>query len=135
MVATGGCFDLLHAGHVGLLERAARIGDCLIVCVNSDASLARLKGPGRPLTPLADRMRVLAALGSVDAVVAFDEDTPERLLEALRPDVWVKGGDYAPEDLPEAEVVARWGGRVAVVPFLEGRSSTHLIREVAAREP
>ncbi|MFF5970369.1 D-glycero-beta-D-manno-heptose 1-phosphate adenylyltransferase [Streptomyces sp. NPDC012769] len=132
VVATGGCFDLLHAGHVGLLERAGRIGDCLIVCVNSDASLARLKGPGRPLTPLADRMRVLAALGSVDAVVAFDEDTPERLLEALRPDVWVKGGDYSPDGLPETRALRRWGGQTVVLPYLDGRSTT-LLADRAAR--
>ncbi|MER7520302.1 D-glycero-beta-D-manno-heptose 1-phosphate adenylyltransferase [Streptomyces sp. NPDC126499] len=131
VVATGGCFDLLHAGHVGLLERAARIGDCLIVCVNSDASLARLKGPGRPLTPLADRMRVLAALGSVDAVVAFDEDTPERLLEALRPDVWVKGGDYSPDGLPETRALRRWGGQTVVLPYLDGRSTTRIAHRAA----
>ncbi|WP_418960803.1 PfkB family carbohydrate kinase [Streptomyces tritici] len=131
VVATGGCFDLLHAGHVGLLERAAGIGDCLIVCVNSDASLARLKGPGRPLTPLADRMRVLSALASVDAVVSFDEDTPERLLEALRPDVWVKGGDYAPDGLPESRALRRWGGQTVVLPYLDGRSTTSLARRAA----
>ncbi|MET9954104.1 PfkB family carbohydrate kinase [Streptomyces sp. NPDC006339] len=132
VVATGGCFDLLHAGHVGLLERAGRIGDCLIVCVNSDASLTRLKGPGRPLTPLADRMRVLSALGSVDAVVAFDEDTPERLLEALRPDVWVKGGDYSPDGLPETRALRRWGGQTVVLPYLDGHSTT-LLADRAAR--
>ncbi|MFI8962563.1 D-glycero-beta-D-manno-heptose 1-phosphate adenylyltransferase [Streptomyces sp. NPDC053493] len=131
VVATGGCFDLLHAGHVGLLERAGRIGDCLIVCVNSDASLARLKGPGRPLTPLADRMRVLAALGSVDAVVSFDEDTPERLLARLRPDVWVKGGDYSADGLPETEVLRRWGGQTVVLPYLDGRSTTSLADRAA----
>ncbi|MEV4946731.1 D-glycero-beta-D-manno-heptose 1-phosphate adenylyltransferase [Streptomyces sp. NPDC053755] len=131
VVATGGCFDLLHAGHVGLLENAGRIGDCLIVCVNSDASLTRLKGPGRPLNPLADRMRVLGALGSVDAVVAFEEDTPVRLLETLRPDVWVKGGDYAADDLPEAEVLRTWGGQAVVLPYLDGRSTTSLAHRAA----
>ncbi|MFE6222490.1 PfkB family carbohydrate kinase [Streptomyces sp. NPDC057854] len=131
VVATGGCFDLLHAGHVGLLERAGRIGDCLIVCVNSDASVTRLKGPGRPLTPLADRIRVLEALGSVDAVVAFDETTPERLLDRLRPDVWVKGGDYTPDDLPEAAALQRWGGQTVVLPYLDGRSTTSLTRRAA----
>ncbi|MFD5322281.1 D-glycero-beta-D-manno-heptose 1-phosphate adenylyltransferase, partial [Streptomyces sp. NPDC127092] len=131
VVATGGCFDLLHAGHVGLLERAGRIGDCLVVCVNTDASITRLKGPGRPLTPLADRMRVLEALSSVDAVVAFDEDTPERLLEALRPDVWVKGGDYAPDSLPETRALRSWGGQTIVLPYLEGRSTTTLAHRAA----
>ncbi|MGW0838963.1 D-glycero-beta-D-manno-heptose 1-phosphate adenylyltransferase [Streptomyces sp. NPDC002787] len=131
VVATGGCFDLLHAGHVGLLESARRIGDCLIVCLNSDASLARRKGPGRPLTPQADRARVLAALGSVDAVVVFEEDTPQALLRRLRPDVWVKGGDYAVQDLPEAEVLRAWGGQAVVLPYLDGRSTTLLARRAA----
>ncbi|MFF3316358.1 D-glycero-beta-D-manno-heptose 1-phosphate adenylyltransferase [Streptomyces sp. NPDC003035] len=131
VVATGGCFDLLHAGHVGLLENAARIGDCLIVCVNSDASVARLKGPGRPLNPLADRVRVLSALDSVDAVIAFEEETPVRLLESLRPDVWVKGGDYAAEDLPEAEVLRTWNGQAVVLPYLDGRSTTSLAHRAA----
>ncbi|GGT93760.1 MULTISPECIES: D-glycero-beta-D-manno-heptose 1-phosphate adenylyltransferase [Streptomyces] len=131
VVATGGCFDLLHAGHVGLLENAGRIGDCLIVCVNSDASVTRLKGPGRPLTPLADRVRVLSALDSVDAVAVFDEETPVRLLESLRPDVWVKGGDYAVEELPEAEVLRKWGGQAVVLPYLDGRSTTSLAHRAA----
>ncbi|NXY98411.1 D-glycero-beta-D-manno-heptose 1-phosphate adenylyltransferase [Streptomyces sp. BR123] len=131
VVATGGCFDLLHAGHVGLLESARRIGDCLIVCVNSDASLTRLKGPGRPLNPLPDRIRVLSALGSVDAVASFDEDTPQALLEELRPDIWVKGGDYCVEDLPEAEALRRWGGQALVLPYLQGRSTTGLARRAA----
>ncbi|NGO11784.1 D-glycero-beta-D-manno-heptose 1-phosphate adenylyltransferase [Streptomyces sp. HC44] len=131
VVATGGCFDLLHAGHVGLLESARRIGDCLIVCLNSDASLARRKGPGRPLNPEADRVRVLAALGSVDAVAVFEEDTPEALLSRLRPDVWVKGGDYSVQDLPEAEVLRTWGGQAVVLPYLDGRSTTLLARRAA----
>ncbi|PRH78327.1 D-glycero-beta-D-manno-heptose 1-phosphate adenylyltransferase [Streptomyces solincola] len=131
VVATGGCFDLLHAGHVGLLESARRIGDCLIVCVNSDESVERLKGPGRPLNPLADRVRVLAGMGSVDAVAVFDGDTPAELLARLRPDVWVKGGDYSAEDLPEAEVLAGWGGQAVVLPYLDGRSTTMLARRAA----
>ncbi|MFF6879777.1 PfkB family carbohydrate kinase [Streptomyces sp. NPDC012474] len=131
VVATGGCFDLVHAGHVGLLESARRIGDCLIVCLNSDASVARRKGPGRPLNPAADRARVLAALGSVDAVAVFDEDTPEAVLGRLRPDVWVKGGDYSVQDLPEAEVLRTWGGQAVVLPYLDGRSTTLLARRAA----
>ncbi|KAF4410123.1 D-glycero-beta-D-manno-heptose 1-phosphate adenylyltransferase, partial [Streptomyces lycii] len=134
VVATGGCFDLLHAGHVGLLENARRIGDCLIVCVNSDASVSRLKGPGRPLNPQADRCRVLAGLGSVDAVAVFTEDTPEDLLRTLRPDVWVKGGDYSVDALPEAAVLREWGGQALVLPYLDGRSTTELARR-AARAP
>ncbi|KIF01342.1 hypothetical protein PL81_36120, partial [Streptomyces sp. RSD-27] len=131
VVATGGCFDLLHAGHVGLLDSARRIGDCLIVCVNSDASLRRLKGPGRPLTPLEDRIKVLAALGSVDAVVPFEEDTPQTLLGALRPDVWVKGGDYSADALPEAGLLRGWGGQTVVLPYLDGRSTTGLADRAA----
>lgn len=139
VVAAGGCFDLLHPGHVGLLEEARRAGDCLVVCLNSDASVRRLKGAGRPIVPAADRARLLAALACVDAVAVFDEDTPKRLLEQLRPDVWVKGGDYAPADLPETEVLARWGGRAVTVPYRDGRSSTALAARAAAcaaaREP
>lgn len=131
VVATGGCFDLLHAGHVGLLESARGIGDCLIVCLNSDASVRRLKGPGRPLNPAADRATVLAGLGCVDAVAVFEEDTPEPLLRTLRPHVWVKGGDYTPEDLPEAAALAAWGGQAVVLPYLDGRSTTELARRAA----
>ncbi|GAA0224381.1 D-glycero-beta-D-manno-heptose 1-phosphate adenylyltransferase [Cryptosporangium japonicum] len=132
VVATGGCFDLLHAGHVGLLEAARRTGDCLIVCLNSDASVTRLKGPGRPLNTAADRARVLGGLASVDAVVVFDEDTPERVLEALRPDRWVKGGDYTVDALPEAAVVRSWGGEAVVLPYLDGHSTTDLVHRATA---
>jgi D-beta-D-heptose 7-phosphate kinase/D-beta-D-heptose 1-phosphate adenosyltransferase len=133
VVAAGGCFDLLHAGHVALLQAARRTGDFLVVCVNSDASVRRRKGPGRPLVPAADRVRVLRALGCVDAVAVFDEDTPERLLAELRPDIWVKGGDYARGQLPEAELVESWGGQVVLLPYLDGRSTT-LLAERAARD-
>ncbi|MFF9819152.1 D-glycero-beta-D-manno-heptose 1-phosphate adenylyltransferase [Streptomyces sp. NPDC014006] len=131
VVAAGGCFDLLHAGHVGLLQAARRIGDCLVVCVNSDDSVRRRKGDGRPVNPLADRVRVLRALGCVDAVAVFDEDTPERLLAELRPDVWVKGGDYTGADLPEAALLREWGGQAVLLPYLDGRSSTALIARAA----
>ncbi|MFD5362941.1 D-glycero-beta-D-manno-heptose 1-phosphate adenylyltransferase [Streptomyces tendae] len=131
VVAAGGCFDLLHAGHVGLLQAARRLGDCLVVCVNSDASVRRRKGGGRPVNPLADRVRVLRALACVDAVAVFDEDTPERLLGKLRPDVWVKGGDYAGADLPEAALLQEWGGQAVLLPYLDGRSSTALLARAA----
>ncbi|MBN3929767.1 D-glycero-beta-D-manno-heptose 1-phosphate adenylyltransferase [Streptomyces verrucosisporus] len=131
VVATGGCFDLLHAGHVGLLQAARRTGDCLVVCLNSDASVRRRKGPGRPINPLADRVRVLRALECVDAVAVFDEDTPEELLERLRPDVWVKGGDYALADLPEAALVEGWGGQAVLLPYLDGRSSSRIAERAA----
>jgi D-beta-D-heptose 7-phosphate kinase/D-beta-D-heptose 1-phosphate adenosyltransferase len=127
VVATGGCFDLLHPGHVATLQAARGLGDCLIVCLNSDASVRRLKGPERPICPEEDRARVLAAFTAVDAVVVFDEDTPERALAELRPDIWVKGGDYAGVDVPEADLVRSWGGQAVVVPYLDGRSSTRLV--------
>lgn len=130
VVAAGGCFDLLHAGHVGLLQAARRLGDCLVVCVNSDASVRRRKGEGRPVNPLADRVRVLRALGCVDAVAVFDEDTPERLLTELRPHIWVKGGDYAGAELPEATLLEKWGGQAVLLPYLDGRSSTALLTRV-----
>jgi rfaE bifunctional protein nucleotidyltransferase chain/domain/rfaE bifunctional protein kinase chain/domain len=129
VVATGGCFDLLHAGHLATLQAARQLGDCLIVCLNSDTSVAGLK-PGRPLTRQADRARLLAALECVDAVVIFDEPTPNRVLSWLRPDIWVKGGDYSGDseaDLPEADLVRRWGGQTVVVPYLDGRSTTATI--------
>ncbi|CAL9395699.1 D-glycero-beta-D-manno-heptose 1-phosphate adenylyltransferase [Streptomyces sp. Tu 3180] len=131
VVAAGGCFDLLHAGHVGLLQAARELGDCLVVCVNSDASVRRRKGAGRPVNPLADRVRVLRALACVDAVAVFDEDTPERLLADLRPDVWVKGGDYAAADLPEAVLLEEWGGQAVLLPYLDGRSSTGMLERAA----
>ncbi|MFA1547590.1 D-glycero-beta-D-manno-heptose 1-phosphate adenylyltransferase [Actinomadura chokoriensis] len=127
VVATGGCFDLLHAGHVSLLQQARRLGDCLIVCLNSDASVRRRKGPSRPVTPAADRVRVLEALSDVDAAVVFDDDTPAPLLERLRPDVWVKGADYTGANLPEAETVRAHNGEVVLLPLLEGRSTTRLL--------
>ncbi|MDG4825807.1 PfkB family carbohydrate kinase [Asanoa sp. WMMD1127] len=130
VVATGGCFDLLHAGHIATLEAARRLGDCLVVCLNSDASVAGLKGPGRPLTPQADRERVLRGLSCVDDVVVFDESTPEAVLSWLRPDVWVKGGDYTGAELPESALVERWGGQTVVVPYLGGRSTTATIAAV-----
>jgi D-beta-D-heptose 7-phosphate kinase / D-beta-D-heptose 1-phosphate adenosyltransferase len=131
VVATGGCFDLLHAGHVASLEAARSLGDCLIVCLNSDASVRRLKGASRPLVAQEDRQRVLSALSCVDAVVVFDEDTPERLLDELRPDVWAKGADYAERALPESRVVASWGGQAVVLPYLDGRSTTRLVQQTS----
>ena len=134
VVATGGCFDLLHAGHVATLRAARALGDCLVVCLNSDDSVRRLKGPERPLVRQADRVAVLEALGCVDAVVPFDERTPEAVLQRLRPDVFAKGGDYALADLPEAALLASWGGQAVVLPYLEGRSTTQLMKEVVRRD-
>ncbi|MBM0260621.1 D-glycero-beta-D-manno-heptose 1-phosphate adenylyltransferase, partial [Micromonospora sp. 4G55] len=136
VVATGGCFDILHAGHVATLQAARRLGDCLVVCLNSDRSVRALKGPDRPVNPEADRARLLAALDCVDAVVVFDQPTPATALARLRPDVWVKGGDYAGDgapELPEAELVRGWGGRVVTVPYLAGRSTTATISAARSR--
>jgi rfaE bifunctional protein nucleotidyltransferase chain/domain/rfaE bifunctional protein kinase chain/domain len=127
LVATGGCFDLLHTGHVRLLRQARELGDALVVLLNSDDSVRALKGPSRPVMTAEDRARVLAALACVDAVVIFDERSPERALERLRPDVWVKGGDYTEADLPEAAVVRRHGGEVMLLPTVAGYSSSNLI--------
>jgi rfaE bifunctional protein nucleotidyltransferase chain/domain len=127
VVATGGCFDLLHTGHVRLLRQARRLGDALIVLINSDRSVRELKGADRPIVGAEDRARVLAALACVDAVAVFDEPTPERLLGGLRPDVWVKGGDYRQDSLPEADVVRRNGGEVVIIPTVAGYSSSQLI--------
>ncbi len=133
VVATGGCFDLLHAGHVRTLQGARALGDCLVVCLNSDDSVRRLKGPDRPVVSQEDRAAVLSALACVDAVAVFDEDTPEAVLDRLRPDVWAKGGDYSVDDLPEARLMERWSGRAVILPYVEGRSTTRLIREAAHR--
>ncbi|MDD4866735.1 MAG: D-glycero-beta-D-manno-heptose 1-phosphate adenylyltransferase [Mycobacterium sp.] len=127
VVATGGCFDLLHTGHIRLLRQARQLGDALIVLVNSDASVRALKGEHRPVMHDVDRARVLAALGCVDAAAIFDGPTPERLLETLRPDIWVKGGDYTADELPEAAVVRRYGGEVVILPTVAGYSSSRLI--------
>jgi D-beta-D-heptose 7-phosphate kinase/D-beta-D-heptose 1-phosphate adenosyltransferase len=133
VVAAGGCFDLLHAGHVVMLEAARALGDCLIVLVNSDESVRRLKGPGRPLVPEEDRVAVLEGLSAVDAVVVFEEDTPEATLAHLRPHVFAKGADYSLDELPEAALIESWGGQAVLLPYVAGRSTTRLIEEVQLR--
>lgn len=130
LVATGGCFDIVHPGHLRLLHEAAALGDALIVCLNSDTSVRRLKGAGRPVVTQEARAAMLRELDTVDAVAVFDEDTPARLLERLRPDVWVKGGDYRPSDLPEADVIRRCGGAVRVVPTLGDYSTTKVVAAI-----
>lgn len=133
VVFTNGCFDILHVGHARYLAAARDCGDLLIVGLNSDESVRMLgKGPGRPLVPAAERAEMLAHLASVDHVVVFDEPTPIALIEAIRPDVHVKGGDYRAEDLPEADVVTRHGGRVEIMDLVQGRSTTNIIRAILA---
>ncbi|NSX37498.1 bifunctional heptose 7-phosphate kinase/heptose 1-phosphate adenyltransferase [Pseudarthrobacter oxydans] len=131
VVATGGCFDLLHAGHVRSLAAARELGDCLIVCLNSDESVRRLKGPDRPIIGQQDRAELLLAMECVDAVMIFDDDTPVAALDRLRPDIWVKGGDYKGARLPEAELVEQWGGRCLTVPYHPARSTTGLADALA----
>jgi len=127
IVFTNGCFDLLHIGHITLLEQARREGDRLVVAINSDASVCKLKGPSRPIVGERERGRILAALAAVDAVVVFDDPTPLRVIEALRPNVIVKGGDYNEDTVVGAKEVHSWGGRVKIVPTVEGFSTTKLI--------
>jgi len=131
IVFTNGCFDILHSGHVAFLQQARALGDVLIVGVNSDASVRRLKGETRPINKQADRVAVLAALEAVDHVVLFDEDTPERLISQLRPDVHVKGSDYSIDRLPEAKIVQAYGGQVVLLPLVEGKSTTAIVRKIA----
>jgi D-beta-D-heptose 7-phosphate kinase/D-beta-D-heptose 1-phosphate adenosyltransferase len=128
IVFTNGCFDVLHAGHVRLLDLARRQGDVLVVGLNDDASVTRLKGPTRPVNDQADRAEVLSALASVDHVVAFEQDTPLELIRAIRPDVLVKGGDYALHDIVGADLVRSGGGTVFIAPMLAGRSTTAILR-------
>jgi rfaE bifunctional protein nucleotidyltransferase chain/domain len=135
VVWTNGCFDLLHAGHARSLRAARALGDVLVVGVNSDDSVRRLKGPARPILPEGERAELVAALGCVDHVVVFDEDTPEACLQALRPHIHCKGADYAPpagKPIPEAAAVEAYGGRVAFLPLVEGLSTSALIARTRA---
>ncbi|MCF7981065.1 MAG: bifunctional D-glycero-beta-D-manno-heptose-7-phosphate kinase/D-glycero-beta-D-manno-heptose 1-phosphate adenylyltransferase HldE [Pseudomonadales bacterium] len=133
IVFTNGCFDIIHAGHVGYLEEAGSLGDRLIVAVNSDDSVSRLKGPGRPINPVERRMRVLAGLESVDWVVSFAEDTPENLLKKVRPDVLVKGGDYKMNEIVGADLVNSYGGKVQVLSFIDELSTTAIVEKIKQR--
>ncbi|MBT1070651.1 bifunctional D-glycero-beta-D-manno-heptose-7-phosphate kinase/D-glycero-beta-D-manno-heptose 1-phosphate adenylyltransferase HldE [Pelotalea chapellei] len=133
IVFTNGCFDLLHAGHVKYLQKARNLGDLLVLGLNSDASVRRLKGENRPLIGEEERAHILAALNCIDYVVIFDEDTPLELITALRPDILVKGGDYTPEGVVGKEVVEAYGGRVELVSFVDGKSTTNIIERVLER--
>jgi len=132
LVFTNGCFDILHAGHVRYLTAAEAMGDFLVIGLNSDASVRRLKGEGRPIVSEADRAEVLDALRAVDIVTIFDEPTAEELVRLVRPNVYVKGGDYSLDTLPEAKIVQAAGGRVEFIPFLEGHSTTGVIERIKA---
>jgi rfaE bifunctional protein nucleotidyltransferase chain/domain len=130
LVFTNGCFDLLHAGHVVFLEEAKSLGDYLMVAVNSDSSVSRLKGKNRPIIPLDQRICMLSAITFVDAVVVFDADTPESLIKAVKPDVLVKGNDYDVSNIAGAQFVMSYGGIVKTLPLLEGISTSSIIRKI-----
>jgi D-beta-D-heptose 7-phosphate kinase/D-beta-D-heptose 1-phosphate adenosyltransferase len=132
VVFTNGVFDLLHPGHIDVISQARDQGDALVIGLNSDASVRRLKGPERPVRKDSERAYVLAALSDVDAVVTFEEDTPLELIRHLRPDVLVKGGDYEPETVVGRDAVESWGGRVIIVPLRPGQSTTSIIEKVRA---
>lgn len=134
IVFTNGCFDILHAGHVRYLAAAKELGDCLIVGLNSDSSVKALKGPTRPINQEDDRAEVVAALAAVDYVVLFTERTAENLIEIVRPGIYVKGGDYRLEDIPENKIVMAYGGQTILIPEVPGRSSSNVIKKIAAKE-
>lgn len=130
IVSTNGCFDILHVGHVRYLQESKKQGDILVVCLNSDSSVKRLKGESRPLNSEADRAEVLAALACVDYVVIFEEDTPCNLIEIIKPNVHTKGGDYNPDNLPETKVIRENGGELVFINFVEGKSTTATIEKM-----
>ena len=130
VVFTNGCFDILHRGHVSYLQNARNLGDFLIVGVNSDLSVLRLKGPTRPIQNEEDRLFILAGLECVDAVVLFEEDTPIRLIEQLLPNVLVKGGDYVIEEIVGYDVVTKNGGLVTTLPFVDGKSTSNIVKKM-----
>jgi len=134
VVFTNGCFDLLHQGHIRYLEQARNLGDLLVVAINGDGSVRRLKGPGRPVVPAVQRAEVLAGLEAVDAVLVFHELDPERVIRAIRPDVLVKGGDWPVDRIVGAEFVLSRGGAVRSLPYVAGTSTTELIRRIAAAQ-
>ena len=135
IVFTNGCFDLLHLGHVDYLEKARTLGDKLIVGLNTDKSVSRLKGPSRPLQDEYGRARLIAALGFVDAVVFFAEETPKQLIEALSPDILTKGDDYTPENIVGADFVLKNGGKVATIPLVKGYSTSSIVRRIQQSNP
>ena len=133
IVFTNGCFDILHAGHVDIFQQARNLGDALVVAVNSDISIKKIKGEKRPVVPQAQRMQVLAALEAIDYVVIFDEENPLKIIKELQPDILVKGGDWPVETIVGREIVEKKGGKVLSIPLMEGISTTNIIEEVKKR--
>lgn len=129
-VFTNGCFDILHLGHVRYLKKSAEYGDILIIGVNSDSSVKRLKGPQRPINNEQDRAELLSELGFVDYCVIFEEDTPEKLIDEIKPNIYTKGADYTIDTLPEAQVVLKNGGKVEFINLVEGKSTTNIIKTI-----
>lgn len=132
VVFTNGCFDLVHRGHVDYLSKARDLGDCLIVGLNSDDSVRRLKGPKRPISNQSSRAAVLAAFSFVDYVVVFDEDTPLNLIKSIKPDILVKGGDYSHDNVVGADFVESYGGRLELIPLVPGESTTNLVEKITS---
>jgi len=130
VVLTNGCFDLLHGGHIHLFKQAKKLGDSLIAAVNDDSSIQRLKGPNRPVFPLEERLEVLEAVKYIDYLISFSQDTPKELIAAILPDVLVKGGDWAPDEVVGREEVEYAGGRVIIIPYRSGYSSTDIIKKI-----
>lgn len=132
VVFTNGCFDLIHFGHVTYLEQAKKLGDILVVGINSDRSVRAIKGSKRPLMNQDERAKIISSLRFVDSVVIFDEETPLSIIDEIRPDIHVKGGDYRAEELPEYELIASYGGKVVILPYIPGKSTTGMIHKVLA---
>ncbi len=133
IVFTNGCFDIIHSGHVKYLEEAKKLGDILVLGLNSDDSVSRLKGPSRPVNKQNDRAIVISALKSIDFVSIFDQDTPYELIKIVQPDVLVKGGDYNPDDIVGADIVRARGGKVVTIDFVEGKSTSSIIEKMQAK--
>ena len=131
IVFTNGCFDILHRGHVSYLSRARDLGDCLVIGLNSDSSVIKLKGAGRPVNSELDRAFVLAGLGCVDFVTIFSEETPEKTIEIIKPEIHTKGGDYKENDLPEKKILDKIGGKIVLLPFEMGFSTTSIIKKLS----
>jgi D-beta-D-heptose 7-phosphate kinase/D-beta-D-heptose 1-phosphate adenosyltransferase len=130
IVFTNGCYDLLHVGHVRILKKAKKIGNILIVALNTDSSVRKIKGKERPIVPLRERMEILSALGNIDYVTYFAEETPEKIIKILEPDILVKGGDYKISEIVGAEHIEKKGGKVVIIPFFKGKSTTGILKKI-----